>query len=480
METADEVGRRAGLSADIIRKIQEGEIDVASYSQKMQEKIRAYQEWYEKAQDCVEALSELREQERELAGQKLDNILNHYQWRVDRLDAIVSYDAKQIELMNALGDEIFESNYNRSIDSTRKKLEELLASREAYNREFASLVERGLIERESEMWYDYIGKLEQLDESIIQTRIDLQDLIDTADDVSLTKLQYAMSAIQEAASAVSRMMDLHEAQGIDNLATDYEKLIRNGMEQIDNLEKQNEELREQQRGLDVLSEKYQDLQDQINSNLDAISQMKVQQEEWNDAVLDLKIAQLEKYKEQLQKTNDQYERQKELQQALEELEKARSQRTIRVYRGADAGFVYEADQDALRSAQENLESVIQNQLIGKIDELIEAIEDAKNDTNVYDANGVLLGSEYQLPNIASYADLLRAYSENDDVLTAAMEDARRAAYDSIMGSVSNIANSPVITIGDIVVQGVDDVEAFANAIREQFPNAILQSLYSKP
>lgn len=480
METAEEVGRRAGLSADIIRKIQEGEIDVASYSQKMQEKIRAYQEWYEKAQDCVEALSELREQERELAGQKLDNILNHYQWRVDRLDAIVSYDAKQIELMNALGDEIFESNYNRSIDSTRKKLEELLASREAYNREFASLVERGLIERESEMWYDYIGKLEQLDESIIQTRIDLQDLIDTADDVSLTKLQYAMSAIQEAASAVSRMMDLHEAQGIDNLATDYEKLIRNGMEQIDNLEKQNEELREQQRGLDVLSEKYQDLQDQINSNLDAISQMKVQQEEWNDAVLDLKIAQLEKYKEQLQKTNDQYERQKELQQALEELEKARSQRTIRVYRGADAGFVYEADQDALRSAQENLESVIQNQLIGKIDELIEAIEDAKNDTNVYDANGVLLGSEYQLPNIASYADLLRAYSENDDVLTAAMEDARRAAYDSIMGSVSNIANSPVITIGDIVVQGVDDVEAFANAIREQFPNAILQSLYSKP
>lgn len=480
MATAEEVGRRAGLSADIIRKIQEGEIDVASYSQKMQEKIRAYQEWYEKAQDCVTALSELREQERELAGQKLDNILNHYQWRVDRLDAIVSYDAKQIELMNALGDEIFESNYNRSIDSTRQKLEELLASREAYNREFASLVERGLIERESEMWYDYIGKLEQLDESIIQTRIDLQDLIDTADDVSLTKLQYAMSAIQEAASAVSRMMDLHEAQGIDHLATDYEKLIRNGMEQIDNLEQQNEELREQQRGLDVLSEKYQDLQDQINSNLDAISQMKVQQEEWNDAVLDLKIAQLEKYKEQLQKTNDQYERQKELQQALEELEKARSQRTIRVYRGADAGFVYEADQDALRSAQENLESVIQNQLIGKIDELIEAIEDAKNDTNVYDANGVLLGSEYQLPNIASYADLLRAYSENDDVLTAAMEDARRAAYDSIMGSVSNIANSPVITIGDIVVQGVDDVEAFANAIREQFPNAILQSLYSKP
>lgn len=98
------------------------------------------------------------------------------------------------------------------------------------------------------------------------------------------------------------------------------------------MEAQNVELRKQQEGLDVLSERYQELQDEINSNNEAILDMKISQEEWNDAVLDIKISELQDYADELSKINDNYQRQKDLQQAIEDLERAKTQRTQRVYR----------------------------------------------------------------------------------------------------------------------------------------------------
>lgn len=430
----------------------------------------------DKAMDCVDALTELREQERDLATQKLDAILDHYQQRVDRLDAVVSSTEAMLDLMGATGVRIEESHYQNSIEATTQKIEELTASRAALNKEFAELIERGYITVGSTEWADYTSELEDLDETIIDTKKDLQDLIDAANQITLTNLQYALDALQNTASTLDKMMSLHEAQGTDHSASDYESLIDNGMQQIKNLEAQNAELIAQQKELDPLSEKYQELQEQINSNNEAILDMKTSQEQWNDAVLDLKINELEKYRDELSKANDEYQRQKDLQQAIEDLEKAKSQRTQRVYREGQ-GFVFERDQQAIADATENLESVIHDQLLGKIDDVIEAIDKSKSDTNVYDANGVLLGQEYMLPNIADYAALLKSTASTSFV-NDAMKSVKKAAYEQVMSGIQN--NNPVsMQIGDIVVQGVDNPTALAEAIMDEFPNALLQAMHSK-
>ena len=89
--TINDYFRSSGLTDDIIKKIQDGTIDIGPYDDEMQEMIREYQEWYEKALDCKDALYDLREEQRELATQKLDNILDQYDWQIERLDAIVDY-----------------------------------------------------------------------------------------------------------------------------------------------------------------------------------------------------------------------------------------------------------------------------------------------------------------------------------------------------------------------------------------------------
>ena len=64
-------------------------------------------------------------------------------------------------------------------------------------------------------------------------------------------------------------------------------------------------------------------------------------------------------------------------------------------------------------------------------------------------------------------------------------------YDNDMGevvknvtNVSNVTNNnrnmqPVINIGDITVQGVQDVTGFARAIKTHFSNAMLQEMYKR-
>ena len=477
IEQADEVAKKLALSEEIIQKVKDGSIEIASYDDDTQKKINAYKEWYDKAVDCKDALSDLREQEQELAGEKLDNILNHYQWRVDRLDAIVSNNDALIDLKNATGAEIVTSDYDKALVATSQKVNELSEARVAMAKEFASLVERGLIAEGTEAWNDYTGKLEDLDEEIINTKIDLQKLNDSVSKITITNLKYSLAYLESIAQKIDGMMALHEAQGSDATDSDYESLIKNGMQQIQNLEAQNDEYRKQQQGLDVLSEKYQELQDNIDKNEKAILDMKTAQEEWNDSVIDNRIKEIQDYQEELQKSNDKLQRQKELQQAIEDLERARTQRNKRVYRGADKGFVYEADQDAIRSAQEKFDQTIHDETINKMDDIIDALEDFKDDTNIYDAMGNLLGKEYALPNILDYSDLL-SLSSGNNVISEAMKAAKDAAYQQVMSNIkNNTANN--ISIGDITVQGVDDANGLAEAIVDQLGNAVLKEMYNR-
>lgn len=478
IDQANTIAQKANLSADIVKKIQEGTIDIESYDDDMKNKIKAYQEWYEKAQGCATAITDLREQERELASQKLDNILDHYQWRIDRLDAVVDSNEAMIDLKVATGVRVVESDYDDSIDATNKKIKELTDSKIALSEEFANMVSKGYIIEGSELWYKYTKELENLDVTITKTKTDLQEFIDASTKIALTNLQYAMSALENSASTIELMMKLHEAQGMDDKDTDYESLIKNGMAQIKNLESQNKNLLKQQSLLDPLSEKYQKIQEEIDKNNEAILNTKVSQEQWNDSVVGLKINELEKYKTQLSKTNDEYQRQRDLQQSIEDLERARTQRTQRIFRDG-LGFVFEQDQDAVLDAQKNLEDVVQSQLLGKIDELIEALEESKKDTNVYDENGVLLGKEYSLPVIESFAELFKNSGKNDDVVSAAMADARKAAYEQIFKGVTANSNQTSFQIGDIIIQNANGPEDLANAILDNFPNAIMQALYSK-
>ena len=227
------------------------------------------------------------------------------------------------------------------------------------------------------------------------------------------------------------------------------------------LEAQNLELLRQQEGLDVLSDAYQEIQDNIDENLSGIWNIKTSQEGWNDAILDLSIA-------ELRSANEQYDRQLQTMEAIEALEKSKQRRNL-VYRDGK-GFGYEADNNEIRAAQKAYDDVLSENLIA-------SLENSKKDNNVYDSAGNLIGKQSTSldgVDFGKYLSTVIAGNENSGLLSNSLNQIN---YDALKG---NGANTNTVTFsGDIVLNGVDDAQGLAEALKVQLPSYISQLWFSK-
>ena len=401
---------------------------------------------------------------------KLDELTHSY----DQIEQAISNITKNIDYNKLVGKELNESNYKNLIDLGNRQINNL--------KERAKLTEYQMkgLDVESEKYKELESKLNQLNNQIIDTTTSTAQWKKELYQLKLDRLGWQLDELTAKADNLNDAMSLHKAQKIDESINTYTQLIENGMERINVLIETNKALKEEQKTMDKNSEEYQNIEKQIQSNLKTINGIKVSQEEWNDSILDLDIEKLQKYKDALSKNNDQYKKQKELEEAILNLEKARSQKTVRTYR-ENVGFVYEANEEAVKDATKSLEDVVQNQLLDRIDDLINALESSKEDTNVYDANGNLIGTKYNTPQLGNLSNVLSNYfSKNNAIIDInGLKDSLSNSLVKAGGVVSNAQKNMSLDIGSIIVNEANDGNELAKAIVGQFPNALLQALYKK-
>jgi TP901 family phage tail tape measure protein len=477
MEHVKSLQQRYGFGDDMLERAKNGEINIADYEGDLKNQVEDFVMWYEKAEKAQETVEELKQQEVDLARQKLDNIDEYYTKKVDRLEAALDKNSAKLDKKVAAGQEVTAKDYEDAIKATQDKILTLQEEREAFASQFDALVASGVITPDSDKWHEYMSTLEDIDQTIIETETDLIGLNDEMAQIPLTNLQYALDRLNAIQSQIKGFQSFHDAQGTDSTESTYNDLIQNGFEQIKNLQEQNEYLKAQQSGLDVLSEKWQELQGQIDDNNDSIWDIKTSQEEWNDAIADLKIEQLQKQRDELEKTNEALEKKKEMEDALEELERAKTQRTKLIYREG-IGFVYEADQNKIKEAQDRVDELRHQETLDKIDEAIDAIEDNKKNDNVYDYEGNQVIKDFGSVNVqALYASAL----ENMDISGLLSSIISRSAQQNmdLLNLTGETGNPPAnFTFGDFYLSGVNDTDGLAQAIVNELPNRILQRLYS--
>lgn len=83
----------------------------------------------------------------------------------------------------------------------------------------------------------------------------------------------------------------------------------------------------------------------------------------------------------LQEENDEHERALALEKAKYELQRAYSQRTVKLYSGEERGFIYTQDRDAVRDAQENLDKLEYEETIHALQEQVGYYDDIINNLN---------------------------------------------------------------------------------------------------
>lgn len=113
-----------GLSQDLRKKVQDGEINIDLLDEDTKSKVEAYQGWYDKIHECESELEKLKKKENEVDQQKLDNITD----RFDDLKKVYSTSSSVIESRLKYREENGESQapgskYYKDVNSQRKAQE---------------------------------------------------------------------------------------------------------------------------------------------------------------------------------------------------------------------------------------------------------------------------------------------------------------------------------------------------------------------
>ena len=376
---------------------------------------------------------------------------------------------------------------------------------------FNKAVRNGMQEG-SEAWNEWQEKLKNVDIQIEENDSKLNELSDTMRDLPIEKFEYFVELLTKTRDLIKGLASLHEAQGLDKTADEIYSSINSGMTQIDALMRERDELlRKMENGEygDVNSSDWVAALEKYLSIEESIRNMQIEQEQSYDNLIDLGIQGLNKEKELLQKQNSELEKKLSLEKAILALEKARYQKNKLVYREG-VGFVYEADQNAIRDAQEQLDNQYQQNVLDYFDKVIDLLEEYKKTFNIYDYSGNELSdtakqdsnltidgerytqliptSEYlskafvqMNPEVAQlYANALSTVVP--EKLTTDVGNATKY-LSQISSNFANVQrpNNIQFTISDgaIHLYGVNDVSSLSRTIVDQLPSQLIQDMNKK-
>lgn len=275
------------------------------------------------------------------------------------------YKAKQNELEHAQAMEAYETTQEQHLANQKKYIEDLISLQSQYqfNQEDLRSLQEKIASEQKQYYQDVINyQQSKLDHDVAMGR------------VQENSIEYINRLI-----AITKQCHMDEETYWEYQEKIYQAQI------------------EYERALiEARQKRYQQQQEDNDSVISAVTsvldeEIKKLQEE-KDALSDENIegsygAQIKAIQDRidaLQKVNEEHEKEIELEKAKAALEAAQNQKTLRVYREGE-GFVYEADTDAIKEAQDNLDKLNQDKLIDDLEKEKEALEEQlKNQQDAYD------------------------------------------------------------------------------------------------
>lgn len=203
--------KSVGLSADWAKKVREGKVDINTISDKnLQDKIKEYQEWYEKALDCKDAIEELKETQAELYKTAFDNVATKYEGILGVIDHEKSMLDEYISQSEAKGYITSANYYKAQISAEKKNIKELQNEKANLLTALQNGVNSGTIKQGSEAWYEMVNQIDEVTLSIEQantTVLELNKSIREVDWQVFDLLQERISYITTEADFLINLME---------------------------------------------------------------------------------------------------------------------------------------------------------------------------------------------------------------------------------------------------------------------------------
>lgn len=268
-----------GLSQDLRKKVQGGEINIDLLDEDTKSKVEAYQKWYDKIHECESELEKLKKKEKEVDQQKLDNITD----RFDDLKKVYSTSSSVIESRLKYREENGESQapgskYYKDVNSQRKAQEAQAALLEkemvAYRAQMEKI--RKKYGEGHELYKKALAGYNDLRDELYNCKQSAKELSNTMYELKEKAAEYKTAMYQGRSDNLSSFRDYKEATNYKGskygklTVNDYAQAAKTNDQTILALQNQKKIAMAKLKTLSYGSPEYNDKLDEINGYIQKI------------------------------------------------------------------------------------------------------------------------------------------------------------------------------------------------------------------
>ena len=296
-----------GMSKDdLISKITNGSLDIQDFVlpegatdaqetayKKLVEGIKNAQSAYQDVEDTEKKLDETEQDIADHQKERYEKRIEQIEAENDALKSRQDIIQADLDLLEASGGIELEGMYQELIDLSKQQMS-LYEEEAAAARDRMSEVEAGSTE-----YYQLESKINDCTQSIKECQKEQAEWQETIKRLPIERIQKYINMLQNIKQDLQNFIDEQNSLGISTTVDQYKQLMDISQKEIDKLLEQQKKLSGLLDTYQYGSEKFNDVQDEIQDINDTISGLIQNMYEWNNAIMQIPIDQLSKVNEQL-------------------------------------------------------------------------------------------------------------------------------------------------------------------------------------
>lgn len=225
MQEADKIN----LSSDLKSKVQNGTIDISAYDKDIADSIKDYQDFYEKAIECKDAVDELKDSISELYQDKFDAVESDFDNQLSLIEHAANEYNNELDILEEHGYFAQTKYYNSLIAAENQTISKRKDELTQLSTLLEEAVSSGKIKEGSESWYDMKDAINSVSESIQEAEKNVIEFNNSIRELEWEKFDYALDRVSKITEETDFLINLLDS---DKLYEDDGKLTDNGLTQM--------------------------------------------------------------------------------------------------------------------------------------------------------------------------------------------------------------------------------------------------------
>lgn len=454
-----------GLDPDLAAKVRDGTIDINEYDEDTRKKIQEYQQWYEKALDCRDAIDDLHQSIAQLYLDNFNNTQKDFEHRLGEIEHGANMIEKDISMAEAKGYLESAQFYEALSGNTSARISTLNDELAGLNQKFEEAMASGEIEEGSDAWYQMKEAIASVEEELGDANVQLAEYEKKTREINWSYFDYAQEKMDQITDEANFLINLMSSKDLftDNgqftdygLATmgmhvvNYDTSMAKADEYASELKKVEADLAKDPYNKDLIARREELLKLQRESILSAESEKTAVKELVEQGIqkeLDSLQELIDAYNESLDSAKDLYDYQKKVAEQTGEI--ADLEKQLAAYQG-DTSQENRARiqklQKQLREARTNLQDTEREKSIADQKKLLsdlyreyeEQLNKRLDDIDLLMEDMITIASENRdnIQDIVTAVGSKAGYTLTDDMLTVLGDEF--SSYDGMFDHVTGI------------------------------------------